>query len=169
MSHTCVHRVMRGAIVAIAITMSSHPLAAQQTMAPPPSTGALASTPIHQEVEFPVAPAKVYEALLDAKEFAAFSGRPAVITRTVGGAFSLFSAHIIGRNVELVPGKRIVQAWRVVDWPEGIWSIVRFDLEPRGTGTHLVFDHTGFPADQRDHLAAGWDANYWSLMRKQFH
>jgi activator of HSP90 ATPase len=129
----------------------------------------LKSITIHQEVDFTASPQRVYEALLDAKQFTAFSGRPAEINREAGGAFSLFGGHIIGRNVELVPNQRIVQAWRVVTWPEGVYSIARFDLKARGSGTRLVFDHIGFPEGLHDHLADGWQSNYWALLKKYFH
>jgi activator of HSP90 ATPase len=126
------------------------------------------SITIHQEIDFNATPRKLYEALLNSKQFAEFSGRPAEINREIGGAFSLFKGHIVGRNVELVPNERIVQAWRVVTWPEGAYSIVRFGLKPQRSGTHLVFDHIGFPEGLHDHLAAGWDENYWSLLKKYF-
>ena len=124
---------------------------------------------IHQELEFNASPQQLYEALLDSKQFTEFSGRPAEINREVGGAFSLFKGHIIGRNLELAPNERIVQAWRVVTWPEGTYSIVRFELKPQGAGTRLVFDHIGFPEGLHDHLAAGWEENDWSLLKKYFH
>jgi|SRR6516162_8042123 activator of HSP90 ATPase len=126
------------------------------------------SITIHQEIDFTASPQQLYEALLDSKQFAAFSGRPAEINRDVGGTFSLFKGHIIGRNLDLIPNERIVQAWRVVTWPEGAYSIVRFELKPQGSGTRLVFDHTGFPEGLHDHLAAGWEENYWSLLKKYF-
>jgi uncharacterized protein YndB with AHSA1/START domain len=126
------------------------------------------SISIHQEVDIAASPQRVYEALLDGKQFTAFSARPAEIERAVGGAFSLFGGHIVGRNLELVPNQRIVQAWRVVAWPEGDYSIARFELKAQGTGTHLVLDHVGFPAGLHDHLAEGWNENYWSLLKKYF-
>jgi activator of HSP90 ATPase len=126
------------------------------------------SITIHQEIDFTVSPQRLYEALLDAKQFTAFSGRPAEIDRTAGGAFSLFGGHIIGRNLELVPNQRIVQAWRVVTWPEGAYSIARFELKAQGSETRLVFDHIGFPEGLHDHLAEGWESNYWALLKKYF-
>src|SRR6516165_475519 len=48
------------------------------------------SIALHQEVDFKVAAQRIYEALLDAKQFSAFSGAPATINRETGGAFSLF-------------------------------------------------------------------------------
>ncbi len=72
-------------------------------------------------------------------------GRAADIADDVGGAVSMFGGDIRGRNVELVPGKRVVQAWRSQAWPEGVYSIVRFELAPEGKGTKLVFDQAGHP------------------------
>jgi len=127
------------------------------------------SITIHQEIDFNASPQQLYEALLVAKQFTEFSGRPAEINREVGGAFSLFKGHIIGRNVEFVLNQRIVQAWRVVTWPEGAYSIVRFELKPQGSGTRRVLDHIGFPEGLHDHLAQGWEENYWSLLKKYLH
>jgi activator of HSP90 ATPase len=123
---------------------------------------------IHQEVDLKASPQRVYEVLLDAKQFSAFSGSAADIDGRVGGAFSVFDGHIVGRNVELIPGHRIVQAWRVVTWSEGVYSIARFELKAQGSGTHVVLDHTGFPEELRDHLAEGWQSHYWALLQKYF-
>jgi activator of HSP90 ATPase len=122
---------------------------------------------IHQEQEFKAAPARIYEALLDAKQFAAFSGgRAAEIHREVGGAFTIFAGHIVGRNLDLVPNRRIVQAWRVVPWPEGIYSVARFEFVEKGSGTRVTLDHTGFPPELAEHLASGWIENYWTPLQK---
>ena len=126
------------------------------------------SIKIHQEVDYSIGAKELYEALLDSSKFTAFSGRPAEIKGEVGGTCSLFGGHIIARNLELIPNQRIVQAWRVVTWPEGVYSIARFDFKAQGSGTHLVFEHTGFPEGLHDHLAEGWEQNYWALLKKYF-
>jgi activator of HSP90 ATPase len=123
---------------------------------------------IHEQLEFPVAPHRVYEALLDSKQFSAFSGVPAEINREAGGAFSLFGGQIMGRNVELIPDRRIVQAWRPASWPEGVYSIARFELQAQGAGTRMVFDHTGFPPSLKEHLASGWQEHYFGPLKKYF-
>jgi activator of HSP90 ATPase len=150
------------------------------------SSGAMASDDgisrtaesIHQEVLFKAAPNRIYDALTDASQFqrvesfsaamksADVSLHPAVISREPGGAFSLFGGYIIGRQIELVPNQRIVQAWRVASWSAGIYSIARFQLEGQGAATKLVFDHIGFPAGTAEHLAAGWRANYWEPLER---
>ena len=121
---------------------------------------------IHQEVSIAASPAVIYKILTDAKDFAKMTGgRAASIGAGAGGAFSMFDGHITGRHVELVPGKRIVQAWRSKDWPEGHYSIARFELSPDGKGTKLVFDQTGHPADAQPHLESGWVNMYWEPMK----
>ena len=122
---------------------------------------------IHQELVFNATPERVYDTLTDQVRFSKLTGGlTAEISRDAGGAFSLFGARIKGRNVELVPNERIVQAWRSESWEQGLYSIARFELMPQGTGTKLVFDHTGFPKGQAEHLAIGWRANYWDPLAK---
>jgi activator of HSP90 ATPase len=123
-------------------------------------------TSLRQEADFGVPPHRVYEALLDEKQFTAFSGAPAKINRSEGGVLSLFGGQITARNLELVPDKRIVQAWRDPAWGPGIHSIVKFELTPQGSGTHMVLDHTGFPAGQFTDLDSGWHEHYLEPMKK---
>ena len=63
-----------------------------------------------------------------------------------------------------MPDTRVVQAWRAKTWPEGLYSIARFELRADGAGTKLVFDHHGFPEEMQEHLAKGWQANYWDKL-----
>ena len=123
------------------------------------------SEPIHQDVLIKASPQRIYDALTDAKQFSAFTNDSAEIDRVAGGAFSCFGGRISGRNVELVPGQRIVQAWRAGHWPPGVYSIVRFELQDLGGDTKLVFDHSGFPADNRGHLETGWHKMYWEPLK----
>ena len=123
-------------------------------------------TAIHQEFDFKATPARIYEALLNSKQFSAFTKNPAEIQPQPGAAFKLFGGQIEGRNVELVPNQRIVQAWRPSAWPPGVYSIVRFELVAHGSGTRIVLDHAGFTEDKWEHLNEGWRSNYWEPLRK---
>ena len=125
-------------------------------------------TAIHYDLDFKASPERFYEAILDEKQFAAFSGMAAAIDRAPGGAFKMFGALIEGRNVELVPNQRIVQAWRPAHWDAGVYSIVRFELKAAAGGASLSFDHIGFPAGDHDSLDAGWQSHYWAPLRKYF-
>jgi activator of HSP90 ATPase len=131
---------------------------------------------IHQETDFKVPPKSIYQTILSSKEFSDcikksfpdFTAMSATIDPTVGGSFTLFDGHIIGRILELVPNQRIVEAWRVVDWPAGDYSIAKFELKPQGSGTHLIFEHIGFPEGLKLHLAEGWQQHYWDALNKYF-
>jgi activator of HSP90 ATPase len=134
---------------------------------------------IHQQPLFNARRKRVYEALIEAKQFGkvvqlsaamqsamSLGNKPIEISPQVGGAFTLFGGHIVGRHIELIPNERIVQAWRVVDWNPGVYSIAKFELTEQGSGTKIVFDHTGFPKGQGQHLAEGWTTNYWEPLQK---
>jgi len=121
---------------------------------------------LHQEISLAASPQRIYEVLLDAKQFAAFTGMAAEIDPAPGGAFSTFDGLIVGRSVELIPSQRIVQAWRPTHWDAGVYSMVKFELKPRDSGTLLVLDHSGFPQGEYDHLYPGWKLRYWDPLRK---
>jgi uncharacterized protein YndB with AHSA1/START domain len=120
---------------------------------------------IHQEVTFAAPPAKVYEALMSAAHHAKFTGAPAEIGGKAGDAWSAYGGKIAGRNVEVVPGVRVVQTWRAGNWPEGVHSVVRFELAKDGERTRLVLDHDAVPDDQAQHIDSGWEKMYWAPLR----
>jgi activator of HSP90 ATPase len=131
---------------------------------------------IHQEPVFRASRKRVYDLLLTSREFdrvvrlsdaAKSMGveiKPATISPAPGGAFSLFGGYITGRQIELIANERIVQAWRAAGWSAGVYSIAAFTLVGQAGGTKIVFDHTGFPVGQAEHLAEGWHVNYWQPM-----
>eukprot|EP00741_Cyanophora_paradoxa_P009367 tig00000144_g9073.t1 len=84
---------------------------------------------IKMKVTFQCPAAELYECLVDEARVAAYTQSKATISREVGSSFSMFGGSITGRQVELVPGKRIVQDWRFSDWAEGVLSKVTMDLE----------------------------------------
>jgi activator of HSP90 ATPase len=121
---------------------------------------------IEQSVSIEASAAKVYNALTSADQFSEATGAPAEIATDEGGAFLMFGGEISGRHIELIPGQRIVQAWRVTNmWPEGVYSIVRFDLEASGDTTTLSLTHTGYPEDAAEHLEPGWHKMYWEPLK----
>src|ERR1700687_1117726 len=168
----------RQAIVSVAIAVGGLALGATEAWAGAEEEISRTAESIHQEPVFKASRKRIYEALTDAKQFdkvIQLSGvmqsmhlgdKPAEISREVGGPFTLFGGYITGRHVELLPSERIVQAWRTGSWPPGVYSIAKFDLMEQGSGTKIVFDHTGFPKGEADVLASGWRAHYWESLAK---
>ena len=128
---------------------------------------------VHQETVVAAPPQRVFELLTSGASFGAATGQPAEITDREGDAFSIFTGRIVGRQVELVPGQRVVQAWRFgaahpTPWEPGVYSTVRFTLEPAAGGTRLVIDHTGIPAEWVDHISQGYPMFYLDPIRTFF-
>jgi activator of HSP90 ATPase len=124
--------------------------------------------PVHHEVDFRAKPREVYEAYLDSRRQTRITGATARMSRKVGGRFTAGDGYIRGFNLDLVPGKRIVQAWRGSDWEDGAYSILTLEMRPRGKGTRMVVDHLGIPDDQRAGVDQGWHDYYWTPMKTYF-
>jgi uncharacterized protein YndB with AHSA1/START domain len=121
---------------------------------------------IRHSVIIGAAPRQVYDALIGEKKHAKFTGEPASISRKVGGAFTCYGGHLSGINVELVPSKRIVQAWRAKGWPAGIHSIVSFSLaRKKGGRTRISFTHVGVPLSSFESINEGWRTFYWKPLK----
>ena len=121
---------------------------------------------IKQRVKLKAAPAVVYDLLADSKKRSAVTGKKASISRKVGGTFSADGNEVSGVNVDLVPGRRIVQAWRHRRFPEGIFSMAAVTLTPTPDGgTELVLTHRGVPKELIAETERAWREQYWSRMK----
>ena len=123
---------------------------------------------IHQEVTYPVAPGAIYELLTNGAKFGTVTGHPGKGGGVPGAMFSLFNEWIEGRQIELVPNERIVQAWRMQNWEPGVYSLVRFTLTPEGTGTKLLLDHEGYPETFHEHISTNWSPFYFEPFARHF-
>ncbi len=121
---------------------------------------------IRQTATFKATPHQVYEALMDAKKHAQFTGGEAEISRKVGGKFSTFDGWAQGENVELVPDQKIVQTWHCDDWPDGHFSQITISLTKVEGGTRLSFHQTGIPQSAMGDIKQGWREFYWEPMKK---
>ncbi|HKY84940.1 MAG TPA: SRPBCC domain-containing protein [Anaerolineales bacterium] len=114
-------------------------------------------------------PEIVYRAWLDSAQHAAFVGAQAEIEEGVGGEFRLWDGYITGRTLALDPPRRIVQAWRTTEFPDGSPdSQIEVRLEPEAGGTQITLVHTGIPAGQGPQYEEGWKENYFDPMKEYF-
>lgn len=121
---------------------------------------------IKKTIYFDATPHEVFEALMDEKKHAEFTGSGAEIDRKVGGEFSVWDGYATGVTKELIPDKIIVQTWRASDWPDGVESIVKFEFTEENGKTKLDFTQTGIPEDQIDEITDGWESFYWRPMKE---
>jgi uncharacterized protein YndB with AHSA1/START domain len=66
-------------------------------------------TTIRQKTLIPATPDEVYEAYVNPKKHSAFTGGRATCDPRVGGEFTAWDGYILGKNLKLEKGKRIVQ------------------------------------------------------------
>ncbi|MFT5708906.1 MAG: activator of HSP90 ATPase [Oceanospirillaceae bacterium] len=123
---------------------------------------------IQQEIVLKATVEKVYQTLTNSELFSEMTGAPASIGTTQGDQFSCFGGMILGRNIELLENKMLVQAWRVKLWELGHYSSVRFVLEAKGAETKLTLTHSGFCEEHKELLSQGWHDNYWTPMQHYF-
>jgi activator of HSP90 ATPase len=126
------------------------------------------STSIHQEVVLNARPEEVYKAFMDEETHSALTGGVSKIDQRVGGLADMHDGQIVARHIELDPNRRIVQAWRVTGWEDGVYTLLRITLDADGDATRVTLDQTGCPEDMTEHLAAGWDQRYWQPLAEHF-
>ena len=117
----------------------------------------------------PASPSEVYDAWLDSEAHAAMTGgSPAIINDEVDLPFAAHNAYLWGKNLELVPNRKIVQSWRTT----GFYSTdedsqIEVKLEEHQDGTLLTLTHSNIP-EQEAHVEQGWVTHYFEPMIEYF-
>jgi activator of HSP90 ATPase len=116
----------------------------------------------------PAKPDAVYKAWLSAKLHAAMTGGAATGSGKLNAKFTAWDGYISGKNLELKPGKKIVQSWRTVEFPPDAPDsqlVVKFNPHPKGC--ELIIQHTNIPNGQSDYKK-GWRDHYFIPMKAYF-
>jgi len=109
--------------------------------------------------------ALVWAALTDPVHIETWSGAPAIMVDQAGTEFVLWDGDVHGRNLEVEPGRRLVQEWYGGNWDEP--SIATFTLwDVDGGGTFLELSHSNVPDDEAQDFDTGWDDYYLGPMKR---
>jgi uncharacterized protein YndB with AHSA1/START domain len=115
------------------------------------------------------APAEVYDAFVNAKTHARFTGAAATGAARAGARFTAWDGYIQGVYRTLVKGKKIVADWRTTEWPAGMSdSQVEFTFKASKGGTEVKLVHTKVPAEQAASYRQGWIDYYWNPLNAYF-
>jgi activator of HSP90 ATPase len=122
---------------------------------------------IRQTATFDASPQIIYNLIMDEKTHAAFTGSKASVSKEPNGKFSVFDGYCQGYNIELIEGKKIVQAWHFSEdgWPENHFSICNFEFKEEGEKTKLNFLQTNVPEQNVESLKDGWKEYYWDAIK----
>jgi activator of HSP90 ATPase len=124
---------------------------------------------IEVSAELAASPEKVYKAWLSSAEHGKFTGSKAVIDPKKGGSFTAWGGYIQGKNLELEPGKRIVQSWRTTEFPSrSPDSRIDVLFKKSGKGAKITIIHTNIPDGQGEQYRQGWLDYYFRPMKEYF-
>lgn len=113
-------------------------------------------------------PEEIYDAWLDSERHSKMTGSLAHATANVGDSFDAWDGYISGKNLDLEPGKRIVQSWRATSYRESDEdSQIEVIFETVEGGTSITLIHSNVPDDQGSH-EPGWTTHYFEPMQKYF-
>ena len=109
-------------------------------------------------------PEEVYQALTMPATIQLWTGEPADMSQEQGSEFSLWDGSIVGKNLEFVPARKIVQQWYFGEQTPP--SIVTITLHPHKQGTSVELSHRNIPDEDYDDIVAGWDEAYFGSLQE---
>lgn len=122
--------------------------------------------PIVQSATFPASPAKLFAIYTDSARHSAATGAQASVSAQAGAKFTAFDGMLEGRNLLVVPGRMIVQAWRASHWKKSdLDSILTLTFSKAPGGARIDLVHVGVPAHDHRGVTQGWPKYYWKPWR----
>jgi uncharacterized protein YndB with AHSA1/START domain len=117
----------------------------------------------------PATAQEIYDAWLDSAGHSQMTGGAARMSSKVGAEVSAWDGYIAGRNLELVPGERIVQSWRTTQFTDDHEdSVIAVTLEEVEGGTLVTLVHANVPDGQTSYQQGGWQKHYFDPMAEYF-
>ncbi|GAM41667.1 hypothetical protein TCE0_042r14964 [Talaromyces pinophilus] len=138
------------------------------------STGKVSvnTTTVTASDEFRTTAEELYTTFTDPQRIAAFTrGPPRQFDgANVGGKFAIFDGNVTGEYVTLEPSKRVVQKWRLAQWPEGHFSTqeIVFDQNDVDRVTVMRVTWTGVPIGQEEVVQRNWEGYYVRSIKQTF-
>jgi activator of HSP90 ATPase len=123
--------------------------------------------PIVQSVIFRASPQELFDIYTDSKKHSAATGAKALVSAKAGGKFRAFDGMLAGRNLVVIPGRMVVQAWRATHWQDSdLDSILVIEFSKVAGGGRIDLVHVGVPEHDHKGVSNGWPKYYWKPWRK---
>jgi activator of HSP90 ATPase len=121
---------------------------------------------IQQSAEFKTSPETLYEMYMDSAKHSRATGSRAKLGRKAGDAFIAFDGSLRGKNLLVVPGEMVVQAWRSSSWKKADGdSILIMTFRKTAYGARVDLVHVNVPEHDHKGVTAGWPKFYWKPWR----
>jgi uncharacterized protein YndB with AHSA1/START domain len=122
---------------------------------------------IQQAIRFAAPPEELFEMYVDSKKHSAATGAAARMSREAGGSFTAWNGQLRGKNLLVVPGRLVMQAWRATHWPKSNPdSLLLLTFTPAPGGGQVELAHMNVPAHDHAGVTKGWPKYYWEPWKK---
>lgn len=146
--------------------------AAQTTTSHASSSGIVNTVTVRDDQEFRTTAEELYETFVDPQRLAAFTRAPLKVFEGAkkGGKFELFDGNVSGEYLELEKPKKIVQSWRLNQWPAGHYSKLNIEFDQNDIDHVTVMRVTweGVPVGQEDVTKRNWGEYYVRSIKQTF-
>lgn len=146
--------------------------AAQPTTSQTSSSGVVNTVTVRDDQEFRTTAEEMYETFVDPQRLAAFTRAPPKLFEGAkkGGKFELFDGNVSGEYLELEKPKKIVQSWRLNQWPAGHYSKLNIEFDQNDIDHVTVMRVTweGVPVGQEDVTKRNWGEYYVRSIKQTF-
>ncbi|KAH9907215.1 activator of Hsp90 ATPase [Xylariomycetidae sp. FL2044] len=130
------------------------------------------TTTVTDQEEFRTTAQELFTTFTDPQRLAAFTRAPPKKFEGAkkGGKFELFDGNVSGEYQELEEPTKIVQTWRLKQWPEGHPSqqVIEFDQNDVDGVTVMRVTWSGVPVGQEEVTKRNWAEYYVRSIKKTF-
>ncbi|PBP27902.1 hypothetical protein BUE80_DR001107 [Diplocarpon rosae] len=136
------------------------------------SNSAVNTTTVNDTEEFRAPATELYKTFTDPQRIAAFTRAAPKLFEGAkkGGKFELFGGNVSGEYIELVEPTKIVQNWRLDQWPKDHYSRleINFDQNDVDNVTVMRVSWSGVPVGQEDVTKRNWCEYYVRSIKQTF-
>jgi len=130
------------------------------------------TTTVTDNEEFRAPASELYKTFTDPQRISAFTrAAPKVFEGAKkGGKFELFGGNVAGEYLELIEPTKIVQSWRLDQWPKGHFSRleINFDQNDVDNVTVMRVSWSGVPVGQEEVTKRNWGEYYVRSIKTTF-
>lgn len=130
------------------------------------------TTTVTANDEFRTTADEMFQTFTDPQRLAAFTRAPPRLFEGAkpGAKFSIFDGNVSGEFLSLDAPKKIVQKWRLAQWPEGHVSTqeIFFDQNDVDRVTNMRVTWSGVPVGQEDVVRRNWEGYYVRSIKQTF-
>lgn len=144
----------------------------QPTSAPTSTSGIVNTITVTDNEEFRTTAKEMYQTFIEPARLAAFTRSPPKLFQgaTKGAKFELFGGNVSGEYLELEAPTKLVQSWRLSQWPAGHYSRLQIEFDQNDVDHVTVMRVTweGVPVGQEEVTKRNWLEYYVKSIKQTF-